>query len=189
MITRRNFLGCIRAIPLAHVAMTDLVGNLLVFGSGHRKRAWAKFTADLADALAGLEKDEYLIVSKKTGWHYVQFAIERDLAMRAEAVSNGYLDAIHRLSDQGCSKLLALGWNQPTHLPDEADDPTRNPAGSPNFYLDFRGAIPYASVATLACDTLRHVYGVQGLGELEYKSFARDGTSIRFPHLGIARRR
>ncbi len=188
MITRRNFIGCIRAIPLAFVAGTDFIGNLLVFGNGHSKRTWTKFAADLADALACLEQDEYLIVSKKTGWHYVQFAIESDL-VRAEAVSNGYLDLEHKLSAQSCSKLLELGWNSPTHLPAEANDPTRNPVGSPNYYLDFRGAIPYASVATLATDTLRQIYGVQGLGELEYKSFARDGTSIRFPNLRIARRR
>ncbi len=187
MITRRNFIGCIRAIPLAFVAGTDLIGNLLLFANGSSKRTWAKFAADLANALACLEKDEYLIVSKKTAWHYVQFAIESDL-VRAEAVSNRYLDTIHKLSDQARSKLLALGWNPPTHLPDEADGPTGHPRGSPNYYLDFRGAIPYASVATLASATLRQIYGVQGLAELEYKSFARDGTSIRFPHLGIARR-
>ncbi len=121
---------------------------------------------------------------KKTGWYYVQFAIESDL-VRAEAVSNGYLDAIHKLSDQGCSKLLELGWNPPTHLPGQADGPIQ---GSPNFFVDVRMPVPYGAIAILATDTLRRIYGVQNLGELEYKSFARDGTSIRFPDLGIARR-
>jgi hypothetical protein len=42
--------------------------------------------------------------------------------MRAESVSNGYLYGPRTLSDKACVKLLQLGWNAPTIIPDAMND-------------------------------------------------------------------
>lgn len=36
--------------------------------------------------------------------------------MRAEAVSNSYLEPPAQLSDKACQHLLDLGWNAPTYV-------------------------------------------------------------------------
>ncbi len=187
MITRRSFIGFISAAPLVVTSFAPSLGYALRWVS--IRYSWSEFTDLLADALAALEQDEYLIVSKKDSWYYVQFAADDDFTLRAEAVSNGYLDGEHRLSLPACAKLLGFGWNRPTYLPADADGPAKHPWGSPNYFLDFRAPVPYGSVATLASHTLRHVFGAEDPGTLAYKAFSPDGSSIRFPHLRLARRR
>ncbi len=180
MTTRRSFMGLIPTLPL--------IVHPLAVSLSRSRNSWSEFTDHLAEALACLEEDEYLIISKASGWHYVQFCVYEDFALRAEAVSNGYLAGENRLSLVDCAKLLGLGWNRPTHLP-AAEGPAKDPHGSPNYFLDFQAPVPYGSVAALASHTLRHVSGAPDPGTLEYEAFASDGTSIRFPHLRIARAR
>ncbi len=181
MSTRRSFIGLISTLPL--------VADPLAFLFSRSRGLWSEFTDHLAEALACLEEDEYLIISTISGSYYVQFAAYDDFALRAEAVSNGYLAGENRLSLLACAKVLGLGWNRPTHLPAAADGPAKDPHGSPNYFLDFEAPVPYGSVAALASETLQYVFGATDPGTLEYKAFSQGGSSIRFPHLRIARAR
>ncbi len=181
MTTRRSFIGLISTLPL--------IVHPLAVSLTKLRNSWSEFTDHLAEALACLEEDEYLIISTISGSYYVQFAVYENSALRVEAVSNGYLAGENRLSLLACAKLLGLGWNGPSYLPAAADGPAKDPHGSPNYFLDFEAPVPYGSVAALASDTLRHVSGAPDPGTLEYEAFASDGTSIRFPHLRLARAR
>ncbi len=72
-------------------------------------------------------------------------------------------------------------------MPAAVDGPAKDPHGSPNYFLDFEAPVFYGSVAALAAHTLQSVFRVQDPGTLEYKAFSREGSSIRFPHLRLAR--
>ena len=66
----------------------------------HRKAsspAWPAFESKLAEALAVLEEDQYLVISEKRGSAYVQFAGQGSFGVRAECVSNNYLSAVARV--------------------------------------------------------------------------------------------
>ncbi len=178
MTTRRSFIGLISTLPLIVHPLADSLSR--------SRNSWSEFTDHLAEALACLENNEYLVLSKKGTSFYVQFAVYDHSALRAEAVSNGYLAGENRLSLVDCAKLLGLGWNRPTHLP-AADGPAKDPHGSPNYFLDFEAPVSYGSVAALAARTLQYVFGASDPRTLEYKAFSREGSSIRFPHLRLAR--
>jgi len=84
--------------------------------------------------------------------YYVQFAASRgETTVRAEAVSNLYLEPAHMLSPRRSKALLALGWNPPT------------PGQSPNFYRDWevRDAETRREMARLALRTLIEIYGLK----------------------------
>ncbi len=56
-------------------------------------------------------------------------------------------------------KLLQLGWNAPTIIPDPMNDVRGYTGyGSPNYFLDIDMPVPYRSVADLAVNTLRQVF-------------------------------
>ena len=71
-------------------------------------QAWPSFTRKLADVLAHLGEDQYLVISAKCAHRYVQFAGQGSFGLRVEATSNHYLAAGDRLrqmlaaSDAGC---------------------------------------------------------------------------------------
>ena len=105
----------------------------------HRKKlpaAWPAFESKLAEALADLEENQYLVVSAKRGWVYVQFSGQGSFGLRAECVGNNYLDEAHALSAGQMTALGRIGWSAPTGTPAEAS-PKRQPEGSPNFFRDF----------------------------------------------------
>lgn len=81
--------------------------------------AWDAVEARLADALGALEEDQYLILSAKRGYGYVQFAAQGSFGLRAEAVSNHYLPPEHELGEAELVKVRELGWNEPTRKPSE----------------------------------------------------------------------
>jgi len=84
--------------------------------------------------------------------YYVQFAASRgETTVRAEAVSNLYLEPAHMLSPRRSKALLALGWNPPT------------PGQSPNFYRDWevRDEQTRREMARLAIRTLVEIYGLK----------------------------
>ncbi len=83
---------------------------------------WDQFARELGPTLANLRQDQFLILETQRDVYYVQFAGHGSFGMRAEAVSNGYLDGTRRLSAKACSKLLELGWNAPTIIPDLVSD-------------------------------------------------------------------
>ncbi len=193
MISRRNFVAFLSAVPLVGNAFAPTPQHNPL-PPGHpapesNEQAWAQFASDLADALADLDEDEFLIITTKKDGYYVQFAAQGNFGMRLEATSNAYTDDNNKLSEQACAKLLNLGWNAPTCVPDDFHPERHDPDGSPNYFLDVGVPLPYGSVASLAVNTLRAVFGATHPGELQYKAFANRDGNIRFPNLRIARER
>ena len=97
--------------------------------------------------------------------YYVQFAASRgEPIVRAEAVSNLYLEPAHMLSPRQSKALLALGWNPPT------------PGQSPNFYRDWevRDAKTRRQMARLALQTLVEIYGFAPTERVAFKLWLDD---------------
>jgi len=175
MINRRVFVSLLAVAPP--------ICKALVMNNAE----WDQFAHELSRALRSLQAGHYLIIEMKGDPYYVQFAAGGSLGMRAEAVSNGHLDS-EKLSDKACARLLQLGWNAPTIMPDRINDVRGSKGrGSPNFFLDIEVPVPYSSVANLAVNTLRQVFLATHPGQLRYTAFAKQGGSIEFPSLRIAR--
>ncbi len=175
MISRRKFLSL---LPLVPPVCKALVAH---------NAEWDQFAAQLSRALSSLQKDHFLIVETKADQYYVQFAGGGSLGMRAESVSNGYLNGERKLSDKACMKLLQLGWNVPTIIPHPMNDVRGYKGyGSPNYFLDVDVPVPHRSVADLAVNTLRQVFQATHPEQLRYTASAKQGGSIEFPSLRIA---
>ncbi len=147
--------------------------------------AWAEFQHNLAAALEDLEEDEFLILTSKAEHYFVQFAGQGKRGMRAEAVSNAFIEPGARLLDSGRQEFSRLGWNPPTYIP--AECPAEPADGSPNYYIDAGSPVPYLRLAALAVKTLRQIYCLRHPEGLMYRAFSKDGASIRFPLLKIQR--
>src|SRR5215470_559829 len=137
-----------------------------------RSSAWPPFAQSLTAVLAVLEEDQYLILERKGGWGYVQFAAQGPQGLRAEAMSNAYLSSDKQLSPEAVKRMTELGWSSPTGCP-EGSTPKQDPDGSPNYFRDWARPVPFETVAQLAIDTLVDVYGIAHPGWLHYKTFAR----------------
>jgi hypothetical protein len=111
-----------------------------------------------------LENEEFLVLAATDPNYYVQFAGHGTAGMRAEAASNTYLTEPARLSEDACQALQALGWRRPTYVPVEGAPPPAT--GSPNFFIDATGRVPYAHLAALAVRTLRTVYRIRRPADL-----------------------
>jgi hypothetical protein len=146
--------------------------------------AWPALERKLAEALPALEEDQYLVVSAKRGWAYVQFAAQGSFGLRAECVSNNYLDRAHALRASQMAALRGLGWLAPTGTPRQAS-PKRQPEGSPNFFRDFERPVPYDEVARMAVRTLTEVFGIPHPGYLMYKAFGKKQETILIPTIGL----
>ena len=119
--------------------------------------AWTGFRQRLADRLAEAADDDVLLIELETGVDedelagaapYVQFVAWGEEMLRAEVVSNFYLDERFELSPADERRLAELGWSEPT-----CDD-----AGEENFHLD----LPRREadrVAVMAVSALREVFG------------------------------
>lgn len=153
-------------------------------GAPTRSRAWQTFTTSLASTLGALLEDSYLILTKKDGPGFVQFAAHGAFGMRAEMVSNAYLPNDHQLSEAALKRARALGWTDPTGSP-EASTPEADPDGSPNHFCDWEAPVPYIAVARLAVDTLVDVLGVHHPSMLRYSASTREGTPVLLPTLGL----
>jgi hypothetical protein len=147
--------------------------------------AWERFEHELALALAALEEDEWLILSLKQRQRFVQFVNQGDAGLRAETVSDYYLEEGDQLSDGDRALLLKLGWDAPTNLPDAFG---YRPDGSPNYFVDLAHPVPCDELAALAVATLKTVHGAVHPGVLEYAT-GGFGAGPRFPNLGIRRAR
>ena len=94
-----------------------LTGKRLDFPSPPRRKAplgaWPAFERKLAETLGALEEDQYLVVSAKRGWAYVQFAAQGSFGLRAECVGNNYLDEAHALRAGQMALLRRIGWSSP----------------------------------------------------------------------------
>lgn len=146
------------------------------------EEAWFEFTAALGEVLAVLEPGQFLILAA-AGNRFVQIAVD-DHEDRIETVCNQYLGADDRLSTDDLDRLAELGWEPPTHFPE--DDP-RCMEGSPNHFIDLPPGTDLSGVAGLLVETLRTVHRVAEPGELTYHSFDRDDAQILLPTLRIDR--
>ena len=145
---------------------------------------WTDFGGRLIQVLGALEEDEYLIIGIKRSNRFVQFAGQGAHGMRVETVSNFYLPEAQQLGEAQHDALLKLGWNAPCNLPDEFG---HEPVGSPNYFLDLPQPVDFRHVAALAISTLLGPLDADHPLDLEYRSFAESGESIRFPTLGLRR--
>ena len=149
---------------------------------------WTTLAGTLANCLADLEEDEFLIISYKRANYFVQFAAQGSFGMRAEASCNSFIEPEASLIDDQYATMAGLGWQRATELVSESgvsDDPD----GSPNFFLAITGPVNHSALGQLAVKTFRTVYGVTHPGDLQYSSFGENGLLIRFPTLGLKRRR
>ena len=112
----------------------------------------------------------------------MQFAVEARSAIRAEAVSSGWLPESHALGERTNQALADLGWIPPAGCKD--GDPQR----PENFHRTYERPIDYREVARLAVRTLRDVFQASFPGRLEYDAFAQEGGAILLPMLRLARR-
>ena len=146
---------------------------------------WEVFEEALASALSVL-KEEFLVVSTRTGNRFVQFHVSPDDGVFAETVSNAYLGPDEKLDVGQLAALLSLGWAAPTRAPD-SPPPDDAPRGSPNHFREFPHPCSCAEVARLAVRTLTEPLRVGSPAELEYKSFDEAGHAVTLPVLPIER--
>jgi hypothetical protein len=167
-----------------------LAGKRLDFPSQLRRKApldaWTAFEKKLAETLDALEEDQYLVVSAKRGWAYVQFAAQGSFGLRAECVGNNYLDKAHALRAGQMAQLRRIGWSSPTGTREEILA-TRRTDGSPNFFRDFDRPVPCADAARMAVRALTEVFEISHPGNLEYKAFDKKQRTILVPTLGLKR--
>src|SRR5580704_7528355 len=143
-----------------------------------RNTSWDRFAERLAEALAQLEAGQNLILSvRQRPNYYVQFERDTD-DLRAECVSNAFLQEDEKHDQPTLVALLELGWNPPT--------PERR-SGSPNHFRDYESLVAYSEVADFAITTMEKVLKVRQPDELVYKAFATTGgESFSLPILGLA---
>jgi len=132
-----------------------------------------------------MEEDQYLILNAKGTNIYVQFAHQGSFGLRAETVSNSYLDDDHKHSSEDLVILRSLGWADPTSGPGVA--PVDDPDGSPNHYCEWATPIDLGEVAVTAVRTLIEVLNVAAPGWLEYRAFDSEDREILLPTLGLKR--
>ncbi len=125
--------------------------------------AWDELETALAERLAGMGPDDLAIIESLEAVElhgatpYVQFCAwetERGLMVRAEAVSNHYLDATRQLGPSGERELESLGFGAPTYgVGDEPD------SGSTNWYVDLL-AEDAELLADMTVRAFRRAYGI-----------------------------
>lgn len=131
--------------------------------------AWRRFRGRLADALADLAVREPLAVALEVddadeldgATPYVQFLRYGDDALRAEAVSNAYLDERYELTSEQEELLRAHGWDGPA---DEEGE---------NFHVDV-ALREVDRVAAMAVAALREVHGCAHPLLLDAQGLERD---------------
>lgn len=150
--------------------------------------AWATFRDRLAEALGVLEEGQYLILSGTRSPYYVQFAMEADSLLWAEAVSDAFLEKGQKLGKAQKNALVKLGWRAPADGRRGRKSHGES-SGSPNYQGRFEGADAFADAATLAVQTLRDVHGFKKPASLRYHAFEGEGADILIPTLGLGRER
>ena len=145
--------------------------------------AWAAFHERLTAALETLDEDRYLILIRTDTNHFVQFAAQGFHGMRAEVVSNAFLEPPERIPAAGAVMLAALGWDPPTSKP--GTGPAHDPDGSPNHFREWGSPVDHAAVAAAAIGAFVEVLGVPHPGRLAYESFTSEGVALEIPDLGL----
>lgn len=126
------------------------------------EQAWSGFRGRLADRIAGMEDDEIVTVQIESGLDdddrtgavpYVQLLGWGEEMVRAEVVSNQYLDERFELTPADEERLAEIGWLAPTFDEDDEDDD-----GSPNFHVDLERR-DADRLAVMSVRALREVFG------------------------------
>lgn len=121
--------------------------------------AWVTFRRRLADRLEQVEEDELLLLEVESGTSedeldgcapYAQFCGWGDGMIRAEVVSDHYLDARYELGAAGDASLRALGWDPP------AED--EEAFAELNYSVDLHQD-DVEQLAVMVVRALREVYG------------------------------
>ncbi|HEX5827868.1 MAG TPA: hypothetical protein VFY23_10130 [Candidatus Limnocylindrales bacterium] len=140
---------------------------------------WRRFEAELAEALARMAPETYLIIEARDGTpgfgRYVQFAHSRTV-FRAEASSNAYLRGEKALRTETERALVDLGWQPAT-----GDETTRN------FARTWKEQpTPFDEVAALAARTFA-AFDVAEPAQLQFRYASFAGTAVPDLPLTIAR--
>jgi hypothetical protein len=159
----------------------DPFGNEGAQGS---EGSWATLTQSLAAGLERMVADQYLILdvarppdeSAESPQYYVQFACGGNEGFRAEAVSNRHLADRWKLTEKGAETLFRLGWGAPDR-----------DGGSVNYCRSWPSPSPVAEIAQLAVTTLRRVYEVRSMDQLQYRYFDKGGSELELGDLGLQR--
>ncbi len=142
-----------------------------------RRRGWDRLTARLADTIEVLEEGQYLGLQLRAGVpYYVQLAVTSE-GVRAEAVSNRFLEGWQRLDATAIDRLRRLGWRPPTDIGD----------GPVNWWRHFDCPVPAREAAELLTSTLHRAFDVARVDQLEYRAFSQSGDTILLPGLSLAR--
>ena len=149
-----------------------------------RSDEWPRFATKLAEALAALEEDQYLILNVKRSNRFIQFAAQGAFGMRIETTSNSYLPKDEKLDPRQISALMAAGWTVPTGAPEEATHDL-DPDGSPNFFMEVSAPFSCEAVAQMTVRTLVEVLHVPHPASLEYEAADLEGGVIKLPSLGL----
>lgn len=147
---------------------------------------WPIFTENLRAVLAGLEDDQFLILTVKRTGQFVQFAGQGSFGMRCETASNEFVSKAGQLDDLQLTMMTTLGWESPTGTLDEAT-PENDPDGSPNYHIDCPAPLNLAEIAQRTSDTFALALRVPHPGFLEYEAFDSEDKLLNFPVLGLKR--
>ena len=104
--------------------------------------------------------------------------------MRAEVVSNHFLEGDDRLTRRQMSWLRSHGWNAPTGKVNRST-PDKDPGGSPNYYIDFPDPVNAGEISRIAIETLINGLGILHPARLAYKAFEANGKALSFDELGL----
>lgn len=148
-------------------------------------RDWATFGKRLASALDAMSESQYLVLSVTESARFVQFAQQGKWGVRAECVSNEYLQPDDRLSPADEEALQLLGWHVPTLEPLGVELRGDDREGSPNWFADFPRPVAYEALVDLAIRTFIEVYRVRHPSQLRYKAFESEGAAILLPELMV----
>lgn len=149
--------------------------------------AWPPFAKKLAAVLEKLEEDQFLILSIKRSYRFVQFASQGAFGMRVETTSNSFMAKPEQLNERQISALIDIGWHAPTGTP-VGSTPENDPDGSPNFFVDYESPVPFEAIANMAVRTLSEILRVPHPGFLQYQAIDDAGgewEAIELPELGL----
>lgn len=147
---------------------------------------WPSFARKLAEVLAELGPDQFLVISDPITTRFVQFVAHGADGMRAEISSNANLSPGDRLSRAQAAELVSAGWAKPTDTPKRFTADTEL-EGSPNFFIDFPAPVEVERISKQTIAALTRVLRIPRPEMLEYAAFDADGRPIEFSELGIRR--
>ena len=150
-------------------------------------RSWRAFERALAQVLAVLEDDHFLVLDRKRSGTLVQFGARGAAGLRIEAAPNASLPESAQLGRRELRLLRRLGWRRPTTKADPPPGQGIVPDESSGFFREYPHPAPFAAVAALAVETLREVYGVAHTGQLVYRAFESTGRALLLPTLRLNR--